>query len=143
MKRTAIRVLVMLGGLALAGAGLWIVKAGGAEAGIMRTLPFLCIGVGCGMFGGALGELISAATMKKHPDVFRQAEIEAKDERNVAIANRAKAKAYEAMLYIFGALMIAFALMEVDVAVILLLVFAYLVVVGYMVYWLTRYQKEM
>ena len=73
----------------------------------------------------------------------KQLEIDQKDERNVAIGNRAKARAFDFMLYIFSALMITFALMEVELAVILLLVFAYLIVVGSFVFYLIKYEKEM
>lgn len=59
------------------------------------------------------------------------------------IANCAKAKAYEMMVYVFGALMISFALMRVDMIVILLLVFAYLFVVAYGIYYRVKYDKEM
>ena len=47
------------------------------------------------------------------------------------------------MYYIFGALMVALALMGTDMKVILLLVVAYLFVAGSMVYYLCRYHKEM
>lgn len=66
-----------------------------------------------------------------------------KDERNAIIANRAKAKAYDVMIFVFGALMIAFALMGVDMIPVLLFVFAYLFVQGYAVYYRCKYEKEM
>ena len=47
------------------------------------------------------------------------------------------------MIYVFGALMISFALMEVDMVVILLLVFAYLFVVAYGIYYRYKYDKKM
>ena len=70
-------------------------------------------------------------------------EIDKNDERNIAIANQAKAKAYDIMLYVFGALMVAFALMSVDMVAVLLLVAAYLFVVGFFIYYLNKYHKEM
>ena len=65
------------------------------------------------------------------------------DERNIAISNRAKAKAYDGMLFVLAALMVSFALMGADMAVVLLLVFAYLFIVGEFIYYLNKYQKEM
>ena len=47
------------------------------------------------------------------------------------------------MVYVFGALMVSLGLMSVDVKVILLLVFAYLFVVGSSIYYLEKYSKEM
>jgi hypothetical protein len=70
-------------------------------------------------------------------------EIERKDERNVSISNRAKAKAYDLMIYVFGALLLSFALIGVDMVEILLLVFAYLFVAGYGVFYRIKYDKEM
>ena len=85
----------------------------------------------------------ASAVARKDPELAREMEIEARDERNVAIANRAKARALDRMYYIFGALLVALPLMGVDAAVVLLLVAAYLFVVGSMVYYLWRYHREM
>ena len=57
--------------------------------------------------------------------------------------NAAKAKAYDGMLFVLAALMVSFALMGADMAVVLLLVFAYLFIVGEFIYYLNKYQKEM
>ena len=46
------------------------------------------------------------------------------------------------MVFVFGALMIAFALMNVEWNVILLLVFAYLFVVGYGIFYRCKLEKE-
>ena len=46
------------------------------------------------------------------------------------------------MLYVFGALMLVFALMNVDMWPILLLVAGYLLVVGIFIFYLNKYQKE-
>ena len=47
------------------------------------------------------------------------------------------------VVYRYGALMVSFALMEVDLAAILLLVFAYLMVHGLAIYYRCRLEKEM
>ena len=70
-------------------------------------------------------------------------EIDKNDERNIAISNQAKARAYDAMLYVFGALMISLACMGCNVTIVLLLVAAYLSVVGCFLFYHNRYQKEM
>ena len=90
-----------------------------------------------------MGNIISNNIIQKNPDMQKQMEIEQNDERNVILTNRAKAKAYDVMTYVFGALMIAFALMGVDMIPILLFVFAYLFVQGYVVYYRCKYEKEM
>lgn len=112
-------------------------------SGWIQALPYLAIGLGSGAFGHGLGEIFSRQATKKYPDAARQLEIERNDERNVAIGNRAKAKAYDWMLYLFGALMLVFAILDVDLFAILLLVFVYLFIVGVSIYYRCKYEKEM
>lgn len=111
--------------------------------GIMRTLPYLLIGIGAGVFGQNLGELLKILAVRKNPQAAKQIEIEARDERNIIISNKAKARAYDLMLMVFGALMLAFALMQVEIYVILIFTAAYLFIFFSNVYYLSRYQKEM
>ncbi|UNC92170.1 hypothetical protein [Candidatus Contubernalis alkaliaceticus] len=111
--------------------------------GIMRTLPYICIGVGAGLFGGTLGSAIKNRILNKSPNVAKQIEIDTKDERNMAISNKAKAKAYDLMLIVYGALTLAFVLMQVDMYVYLTLFAAYLFIVFSMVYYINKYHKEM
>ena len=99
--------------------------------------------LGAGALGHGAGTLLQRAALKDAPDIQRRIEIEAADERNIALANRAKAKAYDAMIYIFSAVMLVFALMRVDWAAVLLLVAAYLAVVGVGIYYRCKYDKEM
>ena len=63
------------------------------------------------------GNIISRQALKGSPEIARQIEIEQKDERNIAIGNQAKAKGFDMMTFAFGALMICFALMEIELAV--------------------------
>lgn len=81
--------------------------------------------------------------MKKHPDVARQVAIEEQDERNIAVNHCAKARAYDMMIYVFGALMVAYALMNADLAVILMLVGAYLLIVACCIGFTLHYHKTM
>lgn len=142
MKKKAGYVIVMIG-ILLLGTGLYFVKAVSNPQGIMLTLPYVCMGIGSGLFGHGMGSILSRRAMQNNPQMQKQMEIEQNDERNIAIANRAKGKAFDMMTFVFGALMIAFALMGADLAAVLLLVFAYLFVHGYAVYCRCRYEKEM
>ena len=128
-------------GVALAAAGLYLLRSGVPAA--LRALPYVCIGVGCGLFGHGMGELVARRALKSSPDAEKQLEIERNDERNVAIANRAKGRAFDQMTFLFGALMVTFALMEVDLAAVLLLVAAYLFVHGSAIYYRCKYEREM
>lgn len=135
MKKQSKNILLALAGLALLAVGLCLVHK--------TYLAYLCIGVGCGLFGHGTGELWALHTARTNSEAAKMLEIAQKDERNVAIANRAKGKAFDMMTFLFGALFIAFAAMQVEVPVLLILVSAYLLVQGYAVYWRVRLEKEM
>ena len=130
-------------GFVIFGAGLVLIKLFPEAEGILKTLPYICVGVGAGVFGGNLGAAISNRIMIKNPQAAKQSEIEEKDERNQTIRNKAKARAYDLMIYAFAAILLAFALMQVDVYVILTLVAIYLFFVISNAYFLTKYHKEM
>lgn len=143
MKKNRINYFVMAAGLVLLGVGLFLVKSVADPQGIMLSLPYVLVGFGCGAFGHGMGNIINARALKNSPQLQKQLEIEKNDERNTAIQNRAKAKAYDIMVYVFGALYVSFALMRVDMTVVLLLVAAYLFVIGGGVYYRCKYDKEM
>ena len=143
MKNKAFNWLLVAVGIILCAGGIIILKLASDPQGILRSIPYICIGLGCGAFGHGLGDLRSTGAIKNDPEIQKMVEINKNDERNIAISNRAKSKAYDIMLYVFGALMVSFAIMQVDLTVILLLVFAYLFVVFTSVYYLSKYNKEM
>jgi hypothetical protein len=130
-------------GFLLLGLGLYLSKTIIEPEGIMRALPYVCIGLGCGILGHGVGEIISYKALKNSPDIRKQINIEKLDERNILITSRAKAKAYDMMVFIFGALMLTFALMEVDMIAILLLVFAYLFIIAYGLYYRYKLNEKL
>ena len=143
MKNKNVNDLTAVVGLLLLATGLILLKAIANPQGILLVVPYVCIGLGCGAFGHGVGDIVNNRVAKNNPQLQKQMEIDKNDERNIAIANQAKAKAYDIMLYVFGALMVAFALMSVDMVIVLLLVAAYLFVVGFFIYYLNKYHKEM
>lgn len=54
MKKQMQYLIMIIGGLLLLAAGLLILKTQVSE-GIMQTLPYIFIGVGCGIFGHGMG----------------------------------------------------------------------------------------
>lgn len=130
-------------GIILLAIGLFLVKKFVEPQGILRALPYICVGIGCGVFGHGMGNVLSRRAIKNNPDVEKQIIIDRNDERNLAITNRAKAKAYDMMTFVFSALLLSFALMGIDMVAVLLLVFAYLFVEGYGIYYRCKYDKEM
>lgn len=143
MKTKITNILTATLGFGLLAAGLLMVKQIPNPQGIMKALPYVCIGIGCGLFGQGFGNIISSRVVNSDPIFQKQIEIEKNDERNIAITNRAKAKAYDVMVFVFGALMLSFALMDVSMIAVLLLVFAYLFVIGSSIYYRSIFEKEM
>ena len=143
MKKSNLSYLLTLTGLILLAVGLYFIKTVQDSQGVMRALAYVCVGFGCVIFGHGMGEIISRGAIKNSPTTAKQIEIDKKDERNVAIANRAKAKEWDMMAFVFGALMLAFIFMDTDMTSVLLLVSAYLFVIGYAVYYRCKYDKEM
>lgn len=143
MNQKKLNYVVVIIGLLLLGIGLYLVKTVDNPQGIMQALPYVCIGVGCGLFGQGMGSILSQKAIQNNPEIQKRMDIEKNDERNIAIANRAKGKAFDIMTFVFGALMLAFALMGVDMIAVLLLVFAYLFVHGYAIYYRCKYNGEM
>lgn len=130
-------------GLFMLLAGLYLVKTCADPYGFLRALPYVLIGLGCGIFGHGMGEIIRQKALKNNYEVQKQIEIESRDERNITIANYSKAKAYDMMIFVFGALMISFALMGIDMMAVLLLVCSYLFVVFYGIYCRVKLEKKM
>lgn len=130
---------LMLAGLCLLALGFVLLRVIGG----FTALPYLCIGLGCGAMGHGAGELIKTRLLRRDPDLEKQQRILRDDERNVAIGDRAKARAYDAMVYVFAALILAFALMNVPLSVLLPLIAAYLCIEGIAVYFRIKLEKEM
>lgn len=143
MKKNEMDYIITVLGIFILGLGLFLVKTNPDSHGIMKALPYICIGLGCGTFGHGMGNIISKKALKNNPAMQKQLEIDKNDERNVTIGNFAKAKAYDMMIYIFGALLLSYALMGIDMIAVLLLVFAYLFVIIYGLHYRFKYDKEM
>lgn len=140
---TSVKYITFIVGLLMLAAGLYFVKTLENPEGIMKTLPYLGIGLGCGLFGHGLGEIVSDRAIASSPDLKRKMDIDQKDERNLTLSYMSKSKAFDIMTYVLGALMLSFALMQVDLTVILLLVFAYLFIHGVAIYQRIKLDKVM
>lgn len=141
MKSRTTKYTTVILGLVLVAIGLYPIKTIGDPQGMMRALPYVCIG--CGLFGHGTGNVISERAIYGDPELKKKLDIEKNDERNLAIVNNAKGKAFDMMTFVFGALMVSFALMGVDMIAVLLLVFAYLFVHGFEIYYRLKFDREM
>ena len=143
MNKKLINYFTVIIGIMLLACGLILIKSIHTPQSILTTLPYICVGIGCGVLGHGIGNIVNAKIMYNNPDLKKQMEIEEKDERNISIQNSAKAKAYDMMIFVFGALIVSLALMNVDMMVILMLVISYLFVIAYGIYYRIKYDKEM
>ena len=109
----------------------------------INNVSGLFIGIGAGLFGLSVAQIIVIVIAEKNPEYKRKASIEEKDERNIAISNKAKAKGFNAMGYILPILMLVYILINADLLLLLLLVFAYLLVYCVYIFYLNKYSKEM
>lgn len=143
MKKRTMDYFFTVLGVVLLGIGLFLLRSFPEPQGIMLRLPFICIGIGSGAFGLGMGNLISHNVMKNNPKLQKQFKINQNDERNITINNLAKAKAFDLMTFMLGALMVSFAIMETEMTSTLLLVAAYLFIHGYKIYYMYTYNKQM
>ena len=109
----------------------------------MSSMYYVFIGLGCTIFGYGIGKICTMQAEKADPKMAKRNLINKNDERNVAVRNKAKAKAYDIMVYIFAALQIAFGLMGVGLPVIIILNVAYFSVIGFEIYYFRKLNKEM
>ncbi len=107
------------------------------------TTSGLFIGIGAGLFGLSVAQIIVIGIAGKNPEYKRKTSIEENDERNIAINNKAKAKGFDAMGYILTILMLIFVFVNANLSIILLLVFAYLIIYGVFIFYLNKYSREM
>lgn len=134
---------IVVAGIILVALGLFFINIANNSTEFKLAFPSICISIGCGMFGHGMGDIISEWAVRSDPETQRKLKIEKNDERNIAIVNRAKGKAFDMMTFVFGALMVSFALMGIDMIAVRLLVFAYLFVHGVALYYRFKFDKEM
>lgn len=130
--------ILLLAGVALIAAALFL-----RLAELPKPVGGFLIGLGGMSVGLSLSKLLTLRIIAKNPDVGRQMKIEEKDERNIALRNRAKAMGFDAMGVIFGLIMMIYILLNADLSIILILVGGYLLVYFIQMYFLAKYSKEM
>jgi len=130
-------------GFIIVSIGAILGKYNRTAVGIMQVLPSIIIGIGAGIFGQNLCTTFSIRAIKKAPQSYKQKEIDEKDERNIAIKDKAKAKAYDFTIIVFGVMILILALMQVSMMVIGVIFIAYLFVVIFNIYFINKYSKIM
>lgn len=110
-------VLGIIAGIALVIAGAFFKDAE------IKGLMGICIGVGAGLIGMFVANLIILRIETKHPQAFVQKKIEEKDERNRMIWDKTRAKANTIiMMDVMPILTLVFVLIDAELYVILAMV---------------------
>lgn len=138
-------ILLLMLSFAMLGAGLYFaLSAVGREpSGMMIALPFVLIGFGSGLIGASISLIVRNNAAMKNPDYQTRQRIEQNDERNIIVYNAAKAKSFNIAVYLYAAVLIAFTLMRVSAAAILILVAAYVVMIVSFIVFYNRLNKVM
>ena len=143
MKKLNSSYIITIMGVLLLVVSLCMTKIIDDSESIMSTIFYVFIGLGCIIFGHGIGKICTMQAEKADPKMAKRNLINKSDERNVAVSNKAKAKAYDIMVYIFAALQIVFGLMGVDLSVIIMLNVGYFLVIGFEIYYFKKFDKEM
>lgn len=136
-------ILLSFLGVVLVALGLYIYQKTLGMDKTVVVIPYIFIAIGCGILGHFTGNLIQYYSTKNNEELKRQIEIEKNDERNILIAEKSKAKAYDLMIYLFAAMLIIFSLMGADKLQILVLVAIYLSLQIYALYWKSKFESRM
>ena len=109
----------------------------------VKTYSGGCIGVGSGLFGLSVANLILIRIRKKNPQITRIIDVEAKDERTMRINDMARARAFAIIQVLYAALVIVLALLGERLFVILLVWGVFMI--GWIAYfaYFAKYAKEM
>lgn len=136
-------ILLSFLGVVLVAVGLFIYQKTLGMDKTVVVIPYIFIATGCGILGHFTGNLIQYYSTKGNEELKRQIEIEKNDERNVLIAEKSKAKAYDLMIYLFAAMLIIFSLMGADKLQLVVLVAIYLSLQIYALYWKSKFESRM
>lgn len=90
-----------------------------------------------------MGNIIKHFSIENHEELEKRMQIAKNDERNILIAEKSKAKAYDLMIYMFAAMLIIFSLMSVDKIAIIIMAAIYLSIQIYALYWRFKYENKM
>ena len=108
-----------------------------------KKVSGICIGLGSGLVGVSCSNLFMLQWYKNHPEELKKARIEATDERNELIRNKAKAKGADILQwFILGAAWVAtFAGLPIWMTILLIGIYVLKFILE--LWLMTKYNKEM
>lgn len=141
-KNTFKNVSLMCLGLLAVCAGVYMIKNVSGEGDLTVKAGYILIGLGSGIFGHFLGNIISSKAVSGNQEIESFIKIAKNDERNIMLAEKAKAKAFTVMTYSFASVLLCLALISSEVYTILILVCLYIALELYAVYWRIKLEKQ-
>lgn len=103
----------------------------------------LLLATGAGMLGGCLAKLYFINFEKKNPEVIKENEIEFKDERNVLILQRAKAKSADITQWLIMGIAYLTMIVNAPLWITLVIVAIFLLYTIIQMYYINKFNKEM
>lgn len=137
MKKSVLYGIFLLCGIALMALSLVL------EGRISDSIGGMCMGIGAGALGYCGSNLMTLRRAQKDPAAMRQAEIEARDERNVAIRRRAQAVSGEVLQWVVMAAAFLSIGLDAPLWVTLAAVGVFLAKCVLELWLMVRYQREM
>ncbi|WP_312105713.1 hypothetical protein [Lachnoclostridium sp.] len=139
MKQNKIKniIFLMLLGAILLVVGIFVI------GDTSKTVSGLCLGIGAGLISMNAANLLISLYYNKRPDIKKQSDIDSKDERNISINMKAKAKAFD--ITIRSLIIIPFLLILTDSPLWMTLAAICIYLFGFsmQIYYTIRYNKEM
>lgn len=127
-------IVILLAGIALAVAGGFFVKD--KWSGVL-------IGLGAGLFGMSVAQLISQWVIQRNPALKKKMSIEESDERNIQINNYAKAKAFDFLQFLALPFFLVLVAADVRLWVLLLAIAVYVADWTLYLLYLNKKMKDM
>lgn len=109
----------------------------------LNSISGLLLGTGAGVFGANIAKLYFINFEKKNPDIVKENEIEFKDERNVLIRQRAKAKSADIMQWLTMLIAYLTILVNAPLWITLVLVGIFVLYNIIQIYYMNKLNKEM
>ena len=103
----------------------------------------ILLGTGAGAIGASIAKLYSINLEKKNPDMIKENEIELKDERNILIRQRAKAKSADITQWLIMIIAYLEIFVNAPLWIILLTVGIFVLYNIIQIYYINKFNKEM
>ncbi len=102
----------------------------------------ILLGTGAGVIGASITRLYFIRLEKKNPDIIKQNEIELKDERNILIREKAKAKSADIMQWLIMIIAYVTIFVNAPLWMTLLAIGIFVLYIIIQIYYINKFNKE-